>query len=342
MPATPRSYIAGKFALELEGVSAGFLKSVQGGGISADVITEPSGPEYFARKHIGQPKYEEFELQLGFNLGAGLYDWIAASWTGNYQRKSGRVIAANYNLESESEREFSNALVTETTIPAMDASSKDPAFLTVKFAPEFTRRRKATGKLPGGAGKAEQRLFLPSNFRLEIDGLDCTRVNKIDALTVKQAVFTDDVGDARDVLRQPGKLEFPNVKVSLAEAAAETWTDWFEDFVVNGNNGDKREKNGALVLLSPNLKAELARVNFFNLGICRLGSEKAVANSDAIKRLSAELYCERMELHVGTKEADVVRRVDVAVHRPLHDGAGDALRRRLKPAGNGATKPSRS
>jgi hypothetical protein len=69
-----RGYIAGKFALQLDGVSAGFLKSVDGGGVSSEVITEPSGPSFFAKKHVGQPKYEEFVLHLGFSLSKQVND----------------------------------------------------------------------------------------------------------------------------------------------------------------------------------------------------------------------------------------------------------------------------
>ena len=56
-----------------------------------------------------------------------------------------------------------------------------------------------------------QKQFLPSNFRLEIDGLDCTKVSKIDSFTVKQPIQTDDIGDKRDYKKEPGKLEFPNL-----------------------------------------------------------------------------------------------------------------------------------
>jgi hypothetical protein len=38
--------------------------------------------------------------------------------------------------------------------------------------------------------------------------------------------------------------------------------------------------------------------NFFNLGIFKLAPEKQEANSDQIRRVVAELYCERMELHI--------------------------------------------
>ena len=74
---------------------------------------------------------------------------------------------------------------------------------------------------------------------------------------------------------------------------------WFEDFVVKGNNGDANEKSGALLFLAPDLKAELARITLHNLGIFALRRDRQGAGTDAIQRVTAELYCERMELAVG-------------------------------------------
>jgi hypothetical protein len=46
------------------------------------------------------------------------------------------------------------------------------------------------------------------------------------------------------------------------------------------------------------LKTELARVNFFNLGIFRFAPVKVENSADQIKRVTAELYCERMEFEL--------------------------------------------
>ena len=121
-----RSFVSGNFFLTLNGVKTGFIKSVDGGGISAEVINEPSGPNYFTKKHIGQPKYEDFAIQVGFSNSKQLYDWIQQTWNMARPRVSGSIISADYNLDAKSERQFTNALLTETTIPAMDGSSKEP------------------------------------------------------------------------------------------------------------------------------------------------------------------------------------------------------------------------
>jgi hypothetical protein len=288
-----RSYVSGNFFLTLNGVKTGFIKSVDGGGISAEVINEPSGPNYFTKKHIGQPKYEDFAIQVGFSNSRQLYEWIQQTWNMARPRVSGSIISTDYNLDAKSERQFTNALLTETTIPAMDGASKELAYITLKFAPEFIRSVKASGKVTADY-KHEQKKFLPSNFILKIDGLDCSKVTKIESFTVKQGVATKDIGSARDSQKEPGKLEFPNLKITMAETAAQSFIDWYETFVIKGNNNDSKEKNGSLTLLSPDRKTEFAKIEFFNMGIFRIQPDKAQANADQIKRLTIELYVEKM------------------------------------------------
>lgn len=212
-------------------------------------------------------------------------------------RKNGSIVTCDYKFESKAEREFFNALITEVTLPAADASSKEPAYLTVKFKPELTRFKKGSGKAveSGAISKTQQKIWTSSGFRLEISDLDCTRVNKVDSFTVTQNVASEVVGESRNMLHEPGKIDFPNLTISLSEAGAQTWVDWHEDFVIKGNNGESQEKKGSLILLSENLQNELARINFFNLGIFKLTMDQGDANDDAIKRVTAGLYCERME-----------------------------------------------
>lgn len=291
-----RSYVSGHFFFNLDGVKCGFVKKMGGGAISAEVVKEAVGGQYIVHKHIAQPKYEDISLDIGFSMSKAVYDWIAASWAMNYQRKNGSLVACDYKLDAQSEREFFNALVTETTLPACDGGSKDPTYMSLKFAPEYTRFKKGSGKAVAELKADNQKVWLPSNFKLEIDGLDTSKVNKVDSLKIDQKVQTDDIGGTRDAMKEAAIVNFPDIKITFAESTAQSWIDWFDDFVIKGNCTQDKEKNGRLVFLSPNLQDELLSVNFYNLGIFKYNVDDSEANKESIKRNTVELYCERMEL----------------------------------------------
>ena len=143
---------------------------------------------------------------------------------------------------------------------------------------------------------------LSSNFRLNIAGLDCTKVAKIHSFTVKQRLAGETLVNGRyqvDATQAapPNLLEFPNLRIELATTSAESWGAWFRSFVINGNSSTMNEKTGTLSFLAPNLSTVLATISFQNLGIFRL--EDALPDASAeITRVVAEHYCERMELAV--------------------------------------------
>ncbi len=295
MGATDRTYVSGRFALDLNGGFAGFLKSTEGGEVKANVISEPAGLDNRVHKHIGQPEYGDIKLQLGLSSSPAINDWIRESWNKNYQRKAGAIIACDFNYKEKGRRTFTEALITEVGFPALDGSAKEPAYMTVGLSPETIRFEKGTGAVVKGTFTEHQKAWLPSNFRFALADLNTKMVNKIDAITVKQTVAKSDTGDTRDAQKEPAKLEFPNITIYVAESHAQTWIDWADDFIIKGNNGQSAEKDGSIVFLSPNLKDELGTIELKSCGISSIAPDKSEANAEAIKRMKIEIYCEWME-----------------------------------------------
>ena len=157
---------AGKFALTLGGVQIGWL-SAAGGEAFGQVVTERVGPDNIALKHLAGVAYEPITLVTDFQSKA-LMNWIAESWNGKYSRQSGSILDADYDGNIRGEREFFNALIAETTLPALDASAKESAHITVKLAPEYTRLKAGSGaKVASSTVKTTVR-WLPSYFRFEM------------------------------------------------------------------------------------------------------------------------------------------------------------------------------
>jgi hypothetical protein len=294
-----RSVAAGRFALELDGATA-FVESVEGGDAHAEVVVETLGPDAcFAAKHLAVLEYEEIAVTCGTGMTVGFYAWLQSSLGCQSVRKDGAIVGTDFKGAERSRRTFTQVLITEIVLPALDAADKDAAQMTVTIAPEVTRRVKGSGQaVLACPGAKVQKKWLSSNFRLTIDGLDCTKVNKVEALTIKQKVVENPVGEDRDPGEQR-RVEFPNLVVTLAESAAESFFDWHEDFVIKGNSSSEEEKNGKLEYLAPNLSDVLFTIEFHNLGIFKLASEMVEAG-DQVPRVKAEMYCQQMTFTPGT------------------------------------------
>jgi hypothetical protein len=272
----PPAAARGRSVLTLGDTVCGFVFSVEGGDVSAPVIREPGGA--YVRKRLGPPVIEPIVLSFDLSLNKVVYDWIVEFWKGNVAARSGSVISVDLNGHATSELAFEHATITATTVPAMDAASKSPCRLTVRLSAEKTTRRPASG--PVITSIKPSKPWLPSNFRLEIEGLEGTRVSNIEPLTA---------------VADKGAIDFGDLRVLFSADMAEAWSAWHTSFVVNGIAD---ERSGTLTFFTPDLKTELARVTLRGLGIHRLTLEPVPDRTTQVARLAAELYCERMELAV--------------------------------------------
>ena len=290
-----RTFSAGGAELQLGTMNMGALRSVEGGWVSAKVMNRAEAGLYYFKKELAEATYDDVVLEIGLSMKSDVYAWINDTWTGKLARKDGAIVLADFNGTVQQQRDFTDAVVTETTIPACDASSKEPGFLTVKFAAETVRNAKGSGKLAGGVNPPKG--FTTSNFRFVIDGLDASKVVRVDAFKVTNSVPVQTVGQLKEPEFRP-RLGFGEIALTIPAASASGWEKWADDFIVKGNNDDADEKSAMLGLFAADMKTYLAHVDFFNVGIFRY-DDAPVGTADGTKHVIAHLYCERAEFHLG-------------------------------------------
>lgn len=290
---------AGRFGLELGGTHVGTPAALRGGNIVAEVLEFTSGTDLIPRKTIGDLHYEEITMMVGLEMDSLLWNWVGHMVDRDPVPMDGAILFADMDSNVVRRMEFKEALLTEVSLPALDAASNETGLLTIKFRPGSTALKPGGGKLPNLA-LTKQKKWLASNFRLQVGDLPCTRVTRIETLTIRQQITEyREGGDAGMVHLLPGKLEFPNLVVTSSALDLGPWQAFFDDFVLDGNNGQTDELGGKLDIMAPDLKTVLATLEFFHLGIFRLAPEEVEPSSSNIQRFRADLYCEGNRLFVG-------------------------------------------
>src|SRR5437868_1478699 len=101
-----RTYTAGRFALELDGIHTGWLKRVEGGNTMRDVLTEKVDADLRQQKRLADARYGDITVTCGAGMSKPLYDWIKASFAGSHTRKNGSIITADYGSKEISRMDF--------------------------------------------------------------------------------------------------------------------------------------------------------------------------------------------------------------------------------------------
>lgn len=294
-------YAAGHFELAIDGhVSTAYLKSVDGGHVKASLVDEPIGGHNIRVKHSSVVEIEPISLDFGISGANDVLKWIQDSWRKEFGRRNGQITHANFDLYRTMEHEFFDALITETTFPTLDGSSKEAAYLKVKVQPERVVERKAEGARVKSNIGAKQKMWTASSFRLTIGDIpEFKYTSKIDSFTIKQGIKKLYTGQDRFPQIEPTKIEFPSITGTIASGYCNELLAWHHKAVVLGSSDPKVQKSGSLEFLAPDKSKVLFRLNLFEVGITSVSTVQASANEDKIKRTKFELYVGSMDLDGG-------------------------------------------
>ncbi len=279
-----------KFALELEGKLIGFLRSFSGGHASAEVVQEDGGSDCVVRKGLGlgSVHYADLVLSLASQPGPEVQDWILEMLSCGKGGRSGAILSLDLNFKELRRLEFKNAVLTEVTLPALDAAAKEAFFFTLRCQPDATNKVKGSGEKVN-IPPSKEKVPLSSNFRLTIKGLDATRVTRVESLKITRTLIpAESAGKAFSI---PGKVDVGDLVVTLPESDADFLSKWHQSFVIEGT-GD--EMQGTIELLAPNLKSTLFDMQLAGLGIYSLGGASPEAGQDSIGKVVARMYCEEV------------------------------------------------
>lgn len=293
-----RSYTAGHFELAIDGhKSTAYLRSVDGGHVRGNVVEEPVGPHNLRVKHMSTVDIEPFSIDCGISGANDVLQWIQQSWRKDWSRRNGQITHANFDLYKVFEHEFFDALITETTFPSLDGSSKEAAYLKLKLQPERVISKKGSGERISGNMGSKQKLWMCSGFRLNLDhiqGVEYT--NKIDSFTIKQGVKKLYTGYDRFPQIEPTKIDFPNLSGTISLEYADGLLDWHKKYVVDGQHDKKAQTTGSLEFLSPDRASTLFKIQLYDVGIHQCEILQSQANVEQIKRVKFQLYVGRMDL----------------------------------------------
>lgn len=295
----PRTYAAAHFALELDGKhDVGLFRSVEGGGVKADVMTYQNGANYDRWRSLGKPKFEDLKLQVGMAMSKPFYDWIEGFFRGDAERKNGAIIAADFYYFERARREFSNAMIKELTFPKLDAEDKQAAYMTIALAvEELVFKKGAEGKrLQQTAGTEQQKLWTARNFRFSLDGFEqaCKRVTKIDAFTIKQNVLEYHSGGHRAPIKCPSQIDFPTLSFYVPESDAQPFLDHFARRAIAGEVRGHGTQRSGMIQTFDNEQGLLFTLEFFEADICNVQPDRSDAGSENIKQVKIDLFTERM------------------------------------------------
>jgi hypothetical protein len=277
--------------------SAAFLKSFSGFDYESEVAKHDLAADNFQVKQASTYKYSPAKAKIGMNQAGEMAEWIRASFKKKYMTKSGEFVAANFDYEETHRITFQDALMQEIALPKLEGNSKEPGYMDITFLAEDVQHLKGKGDKIQGEFNTNAKECQPHMFRVEVAGLEdaCKRVASVDPITFKQATVRDEIGIHRIHALVPAKVELGNIKMTLSAADAPAWAEWADAWFRQGKCLTSDHKDGAIYFMDPTGK-DIGHVELKQLGLAKFSAGEHTANSEAVKRVTVELYVQEIEM----------------------------------------------
>jgi hypothetical protein len=252
------SYSTGKLALQIDGTSVAYLKSISCGAVSAEVqrtaVVEGTKLSGDPKQIVGPAQYQSCELEVPWgSIDPAVSGWISQALNGQAAPKTLNVLYLDYDYKEKRRLELLNAAISEVTLPKAQASaSKDPAQVKLTLQPEIVRAFAGSGAaVSAGAAQKSQ---LGSNFSFTWGS------TTLGAMEVGPLSFTVDPKTKRAQLSELALV------VSEADPKLATVDSSFRKFLIDGQNGDANEVTAVLEWLDPTLKVTTSKFTFAGVG----------------------------------------------------------------------------
>ncbi|HET9620374.1 MAG TPA: phage tail protein [Kofleriaceae bacterium] len=302
---TRNSYAAGHFELRIDGHEpTAFVRSVEGGWSRAHITDDVIGSNRLRIKQITSVEIDPITVEVGLTGSRDMLRWIQRSWNGSeHQGRNGQITYADFDMRAMFEHQFTNALLVETTFPALDGASREGGYITCKLQPESvaTNALSTPGARIQGVASALQKMWTPAAFRINIDGIpDMRFVNRLDPFTVTLQTKKFHTGRHRLPEIVPLQIKFPNLTGTISLKYADSLIRWHKEYIRSiegaGIKDTAAQKHGSIEFLSSDRSQTLFQINLTEVGLTHLCVEPAKANAEQIKRLKFELYVQKMSV----------------------------------------------
>lgn len=281
--------------LELDGQSAGFLRSAQPPSVRVDLArsaTEVDMPlRAGVRISLGEMAAEADLLEPG-----PLLDWLSATLAGQAEMRSGAVVQADHNHQRRRRIAFTDAQLTAVTWPALDAAEAKRAFtMSLRWLAYQVDDGPDSGKLTGGL-TTKRKPLLTSNFRVGGLPFGNEAVMRVELPALSATLSGAPSGAQRDPSRQPPRTSMGELRLVVTARQADAARAWVRKLIKDGQLDDSESLDLRVDMLDVALKKTLAS---FELMGCRLrGMDEEPLGSgptEAPGRLSLRFAVDRLK-----------------------------------------------
>lgn len=306
-------FSTGHFKLLIDGKPVtSFIKSVEGGLVNAQSVEEPLGQYNVRGRHLGTREIEPISIEFGMSGAKWCLDLVDDFINKRkHHRLSGEIYHADANMVAQYMFTFSNAVITELTLPKLDAGGKETLFCKIKIQPQDVTFKLGDQRKLNQDPLGRQKAWHTSNFRVTLDRVgELKYCTSVESMSLKLGHKPMQLGDQFRPDVVPTKIEMPKLSITQPLLRSGGLIDWYHKAVANqlsagdpdaeqlapssGSSG--YETSGSIEFLDATLKEVLYTVELDGVGMEKFSIPKSEANQSGTKMAKFDFYVTTMKV----------------------------------------------
>ena len=293
--ANKASHAAGRYAMDIEGKFAGFMKSCELPSIEGDVTEHNLATDNFVAKQIANFKYGACKIEIGLGMSGHLYDWIKAAMEKGATEKDCAIIVADFDYKAMNRVELFGCHITEISFPTHKGDAKDGYYITVGLQPATVRFADGDGAVIKGNLIPKQKQISTNNFKFQLGwGLPTARVSEVAPSKWEAKSAMDHIGEHNEFTQHYTKLTVGDLSFTVSGADAYAWQKFADNWFRGGQRRMSDETTASIEILGPDMKNH-GTIEMEGVGLKKIAAEKVESNKEGLYKVKVDCYVEKMK-----------------------------------------------
>lgn len=293
------SHALGNFALELGGVTSGFLQNVEFPTIKLDQVDSKTSAEVDTKKSGGNYSHTAFKASYSIAESGKLSEWAESLVNKNVITQDGAIISADQNFEAKRRCDFTIGNITSFKMPKFSASEgKKALMIDVEWEAESVEFSKTSGKVAATQGKKHKH-FNSAFFRFEGLPGECEWITDIEIGAISAKLAKERYGATRFEALHYANLDIGDLKVTFSARSFDSHLAYVQKVIRDGKLKSDEYLDCSLHLLDNSGAQELGEIQFFGLGLKEMSMPKLEANKEDTAKFTLTFSTERFKLLLG-------------------------------------------
>ncbi|MEZ4401718.1 MAG: hypothetical protein R3B06_16950 [Kofleriaceae bacterium] len=290
------SHAAANYAIEIDGKTAGWVKSVGLPKIELEKVESKVGSFVHTAKSGGNYKHSGFDTSYSISETNKVIDWIMSLPRKSVLTTDGAIRQANHNFDAVRRVDWTIGNITEVKLPKLTAAEgKNPFMVDFKWEAETVEWSKDSGKITAEQG-TKHKAWNAANWAA--DGLvgEVEWITEIELPAITAKLGKESYGTQRLPALHYASIDIADIKFKISARSRDSHLDYVKKVIKDGKLSANEYLDLSITMKDPSLTQDLGVLSFLGCGLISYEEDKLEANQDKVATFTLGFSVETFDL----------------------------------------------